>query len=93
MIHTLTDRLRELWYTEPARVTTAVVAALLVILSKLGIVLDERSLTDAVLLVLPVLLGGEAFRHAVIPVRTVAASTVPAPDVGDIAAERQGAGR
>lgn len=61
------DRLLNLWYDEPARVIAILAAAVVFAATRIGIVVEEQSVTTALLLVLPVLLGGEATRSRVTP--------------------------
>ncbi len=61
------DYLRAIWRTNPVRVTSFATAALVAIAAKAGVVLDEASVTEAVALVVPIILGGEVARSKVQP--------------------------
>lgn len=61
------DRIKALWATEPVAVTTALVAVVVFVAAKLGLVVDEQNVGEALALVLPVLLGGAAARQKVSP--------------------------
>lgn len=61
------DRIRALWATEPVRVVTILVAIVVFIAAKIGVVLDPQDVGDALLLLLPILLGGELARANVTP--------------------------
>lgn len=59
--------LRALWATEPARVITVLVAVVVFVAAKAGVVINEQDVGEALAIVLPVLLGGEAIRSKVSP--------------------------
>lgn len=61
------NRLRALWTTEPTRVIALAVAVIVFVAAKLGLVVDEQNVGEALALVLPVLLGGELTRSKVSP--------------------------
>lgn len=61
------DRIRALWATEPVRVTTSTVAVVVFVAAKFNVVVDEAGLLEALALVVPILLGGEAARRKVQP--------------------------
>lgn len=63
------DRVKQLWAREPARVVAVLVAVIVFAASKAGVVLDERSVADALVLILPVLVGGEVTRASVSPAK------------------------
>lgn len=64
-----------LWRAEPARVTAAVAYLLVFLAAKAGIVIDEQSVIDALIIGLPILLGGEAARGQVVPVHKLSTAT------------------
>lgn len=82
MLSTLLDNLQSLWRSEPARVTSALVAIVVLVASQLGVVLDPLDVGQYVLLLGGILLGGERIRATVSPLHTIADRTVPT-DVGD----------
>ncbi len=59
--------LRVIYVTNPVRVITFAVALVIFLAAKLGLVVDEQNVGEALLLILPVLLGGEAARQQVSP--------------------------
>lgn len=59
--------IRALWATEPVRVLTLLTAVIVFAAAKLGVIIDEQNVGEALTLVLPILLGGEAARHRVSP--------------------------
>lgn len=63
------DQIKALWLAEPVRVVTALAAIIVFLAAKLGIVVDQQGVGEALLLVLPILLGGEGARAKVSPVR------------------------
>ena len=73
------DRFRALWVREPARVIAACVAAVVFIAARFGVVVDAQDLGTALLVVLPILLGGEVTRAQVPP----ATQPLDAPPVRD----------
>lgn len=66
--------IRALWATEPVRVITIVAAIVVFVFAKAGVVIDQQDVLDALVIVLPILLGGEAARTQVSPAT---------PDIGD----------
>jgi hypothetical protein len=60
-------RFKALWTTEPARVTTILVAVIIFVAAKLGLIVDEQNVGEALALLLPILLGGEIVRAKVTP--------------------------
>lgn len=61
------DRLRSLYRREPARLIALLVAVLIFVANRVGLVLDEAGLGEAIGLALFVLLGGEVTRSQVSP--------------------------
>ena len=61
------NRLRALWRTEPTRVVSLLVAAIVFAAAKAGVAVDEQAIGEALLLSLPILLGGEVVRSQVSP--------------------------
>lgn len=61
------DRIKALWTTEPARVTTVLVAVVIFAAARLGLVVDEQNVGEALALLLPIVLGGEIVRQKVTP--------------------------
>ncbi len=61
------QNLRALYVTEPVRSVAMLVAVVVFAAAKLGVVVDEQNVGEALLLILPVLLGGEAARQQVSP--------------------------
>jgi len=61
------NRIKALWVTEPVALTTALVAVVVFVAAKLGILVDEQNVGEALGLVLPILLGGAAARTQVSP--------------------------
>jgi hypothetical protein len=61
------DRLRSLYHREPARLIALLVAFVLFISNRVGLVLDGAGLVETIGLALFVLLGGEATRSQVTP--------------------------
>lgn len=59
--------IQDLWTREPARVIAVLVAVVVFALAKAGVVVDEQNVGEALALILPVLLGGEAIRSQVAP--------------------------
>lgn len=82
----LLQALRDLWRREPARVAAVIAYVVIVIAAKAGVVVDEQSALAAVLIGLPILLGGEAVRGQVVPLDKLKAnpSHLP-PDKTDTA--------
>lgn len=64
---TIADRLRAAWANEPVRIVTLLVAVIVFAAAKVGIVLDQEDVGSALLLIIPILLGGEAARSKVRP--------------------------
>jgi hypothetical protein len=62
------DYVRILWQREPARIVAALASLVVFAAAKVGLVVDEQSVGSALLLVLPILLGGEATRAKVSPI-------------------------
>jgi len=75
--------IRALWATEPTRIVTLLVAVIVFLAAKLGIVIDQDSVGEALLLTLPILLGGETVRQKVSP-----ASPDTGPDSDALLAEQ-----
>lgn len=61
------DHLRAFWALNPVRCAAIIASGLVVIATQLGVVVDEASVTDSLLLIVPILLGGEAARAKVTP--------------------------
>ncbi len=61
------DLIRALWQANPVRITAVIAAAVIGAAAKLGIVVDEQSVTGVIALIVPVLLGGEVARAKVTP--------------------------
>lgn len=66
------QRLRAVWRQYPARTVYVTTAVVVYVLARLGVVVDSESVTDALVLVLPVLLGGELTHRRVSPATPVA---------------------
>lgn len=60
--------LQDLWRREPVRVVAVLASLIVFVLAKAGVVVDEQNVGEALLLVLPILFGGEAARDHVVPV-------------------------
>jgi len=63
--------LEKAWRAEPVKCATYVAAAIVFIAAKAGVVVDQQSLIDALLLVVPIVLAGHSARHEVIPVHSL----------------------
>lgn len=61
------DRIRALWVTEPVLVVSSLVAVIVFVLAKLGVVVDPQNVGEALTIALPILLGGAVARHKVSP--------------------------
>lgn len=61
------DRIRALWANNPVRVITILASIVVFAAAKLGVVVDEQNVGEALALVLPILLGGEVARSQVTP--------------------------
>lgn len=61
------QNLRNVYAAEPSRVIALTVAVLVFTLAKLGVLVDEQNVGEALALVLPILLGGELTRAKVTP--------------------------
>jgi len=61
--------LHGLWAKEPTRITSAIVAVVLFVAAKVGVVIPEADILEALGLILPVLFGGEVVRRKVTPTR------------------------
>lgn len=75
--------LQALWHREPARVTAASAAVVVFIAAKAGVVISEQDVLPALAVVLPILMGGEAVRGNVIPVRKLVTDYADIPDDAD----------
>ena len=60
-------RVKALWQSEPTRVVSALVAVVMFVAVKVGVVIDETEVWKALVLMLPILLGGEGIRAKVSP--------------------------
>lgn len=78
----LLERVRVVWQEEPARFVAGVVAAVVFVAARFGVVVDEQSLGAALLIVVPILLGGEV-THQHVPPPTKPLVAPPAPDYRD----------
>ncbi len=58
---------RAIWLNNPVRVASLIVAAVVALAAKFGVVLDEASVAEVVALVVPIVLGGEIARQKVSP--------------------------
>jgi hypothetical protein len=61
------DRLKALWATEPALVVSALVAVIVFVCAKVGILVDEQTVSTSLGVILPILLTGAATRAKVSP--------------------------
>lgn len=61
-------KLIALWRANPVRIGAVIAAVVVFIAAKAGIVLDEASVSQALAIVVPVLLAGEVARAHVVPV-------------------------
>lgn len=61
--------LRALWQGNPVLVTSTVTALVVAVCARLGAVIDEQSIGEAVALALPILLGGIVARGQVEPAK------------------------
>lgn len=61
------DRFRALLVTEPARVIALLTAVIVFASAKFGLMIDAQSVRESLLLILPVLMGGEVIRSQVSP--------------------------
>jgi hypothetical protein len=59
--------LKEAWWTEPARVTSVTVSAIVAAAATLGLVIPSQTIEVIVALVLPILFSGELTRSQVRP--------------------------
>lgn len=66
------QNLRSLWAREPVLIATLIASAVVFVAAKLGAVVSEQSVLNAVLLIVPILLGGLGARGAVHSPATVA---------------------
>jgi hypothetical protein len=66
-MNTMLDRLRALYQREPARLIAIIVAVVLFVANRVGLVLDDAGLGEAIGVALFVLLGGEVTRSKVSP--------------------------
>lgn len=62
------DNAVALYRREPARINAAVVSAVVFLAAKFGVVVSEQDILTSVLVVLPIILGGERTRSKVSPV-------------------------
>jgi hypothetical protein len=74
---------RALYAREPARVVAGIAALVVFVAAKAGVVISEQEIVPALLIVLPIVLGGEAVRDNVIPVRKLATDAPPVADEVD----------
>jgi hypothetical protein len=58
---------RAIWLNNPVRVVSIIVAAVVALAAKFGVILDEASVAEVVALVVPIVLGGEVARQKVTP--------------------------
>lgn len=72
------------WQREPARVVTVLAAVVVFVGAKLGVVVNEQDVGQALLLILPVLLGGEAVRRRVSPAAPADDEPADAPGVDPV---------
>ncbi len=63
--------LKSIWAKEPTLVISALVAAIVFVCAKLGIVVNEQSILAALAYVLPILFGGVVTRSKVYPIAAV----------------------
>lgn len=63
----------------PARVAAIVAAVVVFATTKFGVIVDKQSVTDAVVLVLPILLAGQLTHRAVVPVHKLTADPAVLP--------------
>ena len=75
------------WHGNPVRITTGLAAIVVFIAAKAGYVLDQQDVLDSLVIVLPILLGGEVARSQVKPLRRPA--TTIEQDGTDQAASRK----
>lgn len=61
------DRLRALWANNPVRVTAILASIVVFVAAKLGVVVDEQNVGEALAIALPIVLGGEVARSQVTP--------------------------
>lgn len=61
------DRLRAAWANNPVRLTAITASIVVFAAAKLGVVIDQADVLEALGLALPVLLGGELARSQVTP--------------------------
>lgn len=71
----------DLFRAEPARVCAIVAAVVVFVAAKCGVVLDEQSVTGALLEVVPFLLAGEAVRPHVVPLHNLVPSVIREDEV------------
>lgn len=64
---TLLTYARALWITQPVRVITIATSLLVFAAARAGVIVSEQDISSALLLVLPIILGGEAARTQVSP--------------------------
>ncbi len=63
----IVDYIRALWHGNPVRTAAVITAIIIGLTSKFGIVLDEASVTEAVMTMATIILGGEVARTQVTP--------------------------
>ena len=68
MLKDLAARLLSAAQANPVRVATYTAAVIVFVAAKAGVVISEQDVLPALLLILPIVLGGEAARRKVSPV-------------------------
>ncbi len=66
--------LKKLWATEPTLVISALVAAVVFVCAKLGIVVNAVGIEQAIAYIIPILVGGVAVRSKVSPISAAKAN-------------------
>lgn len=69
MLKKLWDRVLKAWHSNPVRITVGIAALVVFIAAKAGYVLDQQDVLNSLVIVLPIILGGEVARSQVKPLR------------------------
>lgn len=75
------DRLIAYVRSEPVRTATLAASVVVFVAAKLGVVISEQSVLEALLLVLPILLGGQWARGNATPIVNQVPAAIPADEV------------
>lgn len=73
------DALRQVWRHEPVRCATVIASAVVFAAAKAGLVIDQQTVVNALLYVVPLVLAGEAARPHVVPVHKLSSDPKALP--------------